>query len=67
MSPDNLRSTIAPNLPVATLEYSNIYTDQFANVLRLYFNQLDNANTQEINSINNLNVTSWLSLGTGIW
>jgi hypothetical protein len=64
MSPDNLRSTIAPNLPVATLEYSNIYTDQFANVLRLYFNQLDNANTQEINAINNLNTMMWLNTGS---
>lgn len=39
---DQLRNTVAPNLPVATLEYSNIYEDQYSNVLRLYFNQLDN-------------------------
>ena len=38
---DFIRPTVAPNLPVATLEYSNIYEDQYSNVLRLYFNQLD--------------------------
>lgn len=39
---ETLRPPVAPNLPVATLEYSNIYEDQYSNVLRLYFNQLDN-------------------------
>lgn len=34
---------VAPNLPLATNEYERQYQDQFANVLRLYFNQLDNA------------------------
>lgn len=34
---------IAPNLPLATNEYERQYQDQFANILRLYFNQLDNA------------------------
>ena len=30
-----------PNLPLATADYSRRYHDQFANVLRLYFNQLN--------------------------
>lgn len=34
----------APNLPLATEEYSRKYTDQLNNVLRLYFNQLNNFN-----------------------
>lgn len=34
----------APNLPLGTDEYSRQYQDQFTNVLRLYFNQLDNFN-----------------------
>lgn len=38
----------APNLPLGTQEYSRIYQDQFANVLRLYFNQLDNVLQQLI-------------------
>ena len=33
---------IAPNLPLATNEYERQYQDQFLNILRLYFNQLDN-------------------------
>ena len=31
-----------PNLPLGTQEYERRYQDQFTNVLRLYFNQLDN-------------------------
>ena len=33
----------APNLPLATALYERQYQDQYSNVLRLYFNQLDNA------------------------
>ena len=32
-----------PNLPLGTDQYERRYQDQFANVLRLYFNQLKNA------------------------
>jgi hypothetical protein len=32
-----------PNLPLGTNEYERRYQDQFANVLRLYFNQLRNS------------------------
>jgi hypothetical protein len=31
----------APNLPLATEEYSRVYQDQLNNVLRLYFNRVD--------------------------
>ena len=41
-----LRSTKAPNLPIATVEYAQGYQDQFTNVLRLYFNQVDNFTSQ---------------------
>jgi hypothetical protein len=34
---------VAPNLPLATRNYEALYQEQFNNVLRLYFNQLDNA------------------------
>jgi len=37
-----LRNTVAPNLPLGPREYEQLYTDQLNNVLRLYFNQLDN-------------------------
>ena len=35
----------APNLPVAPVDYAQQYQDQILNVLRLYFNQLDNFNS----------------------
>ena len=37
-----LKNTVAPNLPIGPVEYSQQYQDQFNNVLRLYFNQIDN-------------------------
>lgn len=46
-----------PALPVATTEYTQRYQDQFSNVLRLYFNQIQNAfqllfNTQGGSNLN---------------
>ena len=38
----SVRNTVAPNLPIAPVEYNQQYQDQFGNVLRLYFNQIDN-------------------------
>lgn len=37
-----LSKIAAPNLPLATPQYSQQYIDQLNNVLRLYFNRLDN-------------------------
>lgn len=37
-----LKSPVAPNLPIGPVEYSQQYQDTFTNVLRLYFNQIDN-------------------------
>ena len=34
---------VAPNLPLAPRNYEQVYHDQLNNVLRLYFNQLDNS------------------------
>jgi hypothetical protein len=33
---------VAPNLPLAPNQYDRQFQDQFENILRLYFNQLDN-------------------------
>lgn len=41
-----LRPTKAPNLPVAVPAYSASFQDQFENILRLYFNQIDNLTQQ---------------------
>jgi len=35
-------TTKSPNLPIAPVDYSQQYQDQLNNVLRLYFNRLDN-------------------------
>ena len=34
---------VAPNLPLAPTQYDRQFQDQFENILRLYFNQLDNS------------------------
>jgi hypothetical protein len=38
----DLRPPKAPNLPIAPVDYRQAYLDQLNNVLRLYFNQIDN-------------------------
>jgi hypothetical protein len=43
-----LRPPKAPNLPIAPVEYSQRYVDQLLNVLRLYFNTIDNFDQQFI-------------------
>lgn len=42
VSTQTLRPSKAPNLPIAPVDYSQLYQDQLNNVLRLYFNQVDN-------------------------
>lgn len=42
MASRQLQHPAAPNLPLAGADYTRQYQDQFANVLRLYFNRLNN-------------------------
>jgi hypothetical protein len=42
MAQAQITSIVAPSLPIATVDYSQQYQDQISNVLRLYFNQIDN-------------------------
>jgi hypothetical protein len=42
----------APNLPIATVDYEARYQDQFSNILRLYFNTVDNAIGEIIRTLN---------------
>ena len=42
MAKRQLEHPAAPSLPLAGAEYTRQYQDQFANVLRLYFNRLNN-------------------------
>lgn len=37
-----LRASVSPNIPIGPVQYDQRYQDQLTNVLRLYFNQLDN-------------------------
>ena len=67
MAVNLFQNVVAPNLPVATDNYQKQYEDQYSNVLRLYFNQLDAINSQSIQQIEKLNTLTWLGLGTGIW
>jgi hypothetical protein len=48
---NQLRNVTAPNLPIASSQYSQQYTDEYSNVLRLYFNQLSNF-TSTVSSVN---------------
>ena len=43
MSQNRIITPAPPNLPLGTDTYERRYQDQFTNVLRLYFNQLQNA------------------------
>jgi hypothetical protein len=53
-----LRPSKAPNLPNAPREgYSSNYFDQYSNVLRLYFNQIDNFNASLLNGSGGGSVT----------
>jgi len=46
ISESELNRIAAPNLPRAPDEYTPLYQNQFNNVLRLYFNRLDNLTGQ---------------------
>ena len=67
MALERFNNAVAPNLPVATPDYQKQYQDQYSNVLRLYFNQLDAINNQSIQQIDKLNTFAWMNIGTGIW
>ena len=45
-----IRNPAVPNLPLAPVEYDKTYLDQLNNVLRLYFNQLNNLNAVLVGS-----------------
>ena len=45
-SENAINRVVAPNLPLATPEYSYQYQDQLNNILRLYFNRIDAVTAQ---------------------
>jgi hypothetical protein len=48
----DITKVVAPRMPNAPLAYELAYQEQFMNILRLYFNQLDNATQQLITNSN---------------
>ena len=65
MAQTNFRNIVAPNLPVAPVEYQQRFQDQLNNVLRLYFNQVDNSTQQLTQAVNSLSTQQWLGMGGG--
>jgi len=64
-----LNKAVAPSLPLAPREYDAQYIDQLNNVLRLYFNRLDNFNQQlmastDVPPLTNYTVATLPSAGT---
>ena len=47
---NTIRPPKAPNLPVGPVDYTQRYQDQFLNILRLYFNTIDNFASQVVNT-----------------
>jgi len=63
----DIQTPAVPNLPLPRAEYSQLYLNALTNVLRLYFNQLNN--NVDINTIDigSLTASAWLSNGGGIF
>jgi hypothetical protein len=51
-----------PSLPIAPSDYSSVYQDQYSNVLRLYFNRLDNFLAQLMATTSELPITGTVTL-----
>lgn len=58
------KTSKSPNLLSAPSEYEQQYQNQLNNVLRLYFNELDEYNRQVIQKTRNLSVLNWLGTGS---
>jgi hypothetical protein len=61
---NNIVPSKAPNLTVAPATYDRRYFDQLTSQLRLYFNQVDNANGQLIQASYSNSVMEWLGEGS---
>ena len=51
-----------PNLPLAPLEYEQAAQNQLANVLRLYFNQINSSNAEVLAQISTTQTLTWLGV-----
>ena len=58
-----IRTPKAPNLSIAPVEYSKQYADMLNNILRLYFNTLDNyAQAQTQSTLNGIVVPNFTTV-----
>jgi hypothetical protein len=57
----------APNLPLATPQYESRYQDQLNNVLRLYFNRLQNGQQQLIEQVASNQTLAWMGNSGGMF
>ena len=53
-----VKPTSAPRLPAAPEQYAQQYGDQLTNVLRLYFNQIDNVTGSVLDTLGGRFVSS---------
>jgi hypothetical protein len=51
-----------PNLPLAPTEYDMARQNQLANVLRLYFNQINSSNAEVLTQISTTQTLTWLGV-----
>ena len=52
---------VAPNIPIPTDEYNKSDEQKFRNVLRLYFNLLDNSNSTINDQVSTGQTLLWLN------
>lgn len=58
------KTSKSPSLLSPPSEYEQQYQNQLNNVLRLYFNELDEYNRQVVQKTRNLTVLNWLGTGS---
>lgn len=58
-------SLAPPALPFAPNDYDRHYQDQFATVLRLYFNTINTTTEQIISATNSNSVMIWMDMNNG--
>ena len=54
-------SFVAPNLPLATAEYTQGFEERFRNVMRVYFSLLDNQNRVVNEQVSSEQTLIWLN------
>jgi len=52
---------VAPNLPIPAEEYAKAEEQRFRNILRLYFNLLDNTNSVTNEQVSTTQTLMWLN------